>query len=119
MQHLLVPVKQCLLSCFPAHVCSALKCPPPLLLAPALCSVLIMGPNGSGKSSLFRVAAGLWPLQAGEVTLPPKGDLFYLRQAAAEPQAHTPSCLALPACLHLPVCVTLWPLQPTQQVAQQ
>lgn len=43
-------------------------------------SVLIMGPNGSGKSSLFRVAAGLWPLQAGEVTLPPKGDLFYLSQ---------------------------------------
>ncbi|KAL4450021.1 hypothetical protein ABPG77_010690 [Micractinium sp. CCAP 211/92] len=43
-------------------------------------SVLIMGPNGSGKSSLFRVAAGLWPLQAGEVTLPPKGELFYLSQ---------------------------------------
>lgn len=39
-----------------------------------------MGPNGSGKSSLFRVAAGLWPLQAGEVTLPPKGELFYLSQ---------------------------------------
>lgn len=43
-------------------------------------SVLIMGPNGSGKSSLFRVAAGLWPLQAGEVVLPPKGELFYLSQ---------------------------------------
>ena len=35
---------------------------------------------GCGKSSLFRVAAGLWPLQAGEVTLPPKGELFYLSQ---------------------------------------
>lgn len=43
-------------------------------------SCLLMGPNGSGKSSLFRVAAGLWPLQAGEVVLPPKGELFYLSQ---------------------------------------
>ena len=43
-------------------------------------SVIIMGPNGSGKSSLFRVAAGLWPLQAGEITLPHKSDLFYLSQ---------------------------------------
>lgn len=43
-------------------------------------SVLVMGPNGSGKSSLFRVAAGLWPLQAGEVTLPPKDQIFYISQ---------------------------------------
>ncbi|PSC72069.1 ABC transporter D family [Micractinium conductrix] len=43
-------------------------------------SVIIQGPNGSGKSSLFRVAAGLWPLQAGEVVMPPRGELFYLSQ---------------------------------------
>ncbi|CAD7694908.1 unnamed protein product [Ostreobium quekettii] len=45
-------------------------------------SVILMGPNGSGKSSLMRVLAGLWPLMAGEITTPPKSDMFYLSQRA-------------------------------------
>eukprot|EP00201_Polytomella_parva_P010323 CAMPEP_0175055446 /NCGR_PEP_ID=MMETSP0052_2-20121109/10083_1 /TAXON_ID=51329 ORGANISM="Polytomella parva, Strain SAG 63-3" /NCGR_SAMPLE_ID=MMETSP0052_2 /ASSEMBLY_ACC=CAM_ASM_000194 /LENGTH=716 /DNA_ID=CAMNT_0016320289 /DNA_START=42 /DNA_END=2189 /DNA_ORIENTATION=- len=43
-------------------------------------SVLLMGQNGSGKSSLFRVLAQLWPLQAGEVTCPEPGKVFFLSQ---------------------------------------
>lgn len=30
--------------------------------------------------SLFRVMAGLWPLQAGEISLPERGRVFYLSQ---------------------------------------
>mmetsp|Transcript_29019 Transcript_29019/g.81751 ORF Transcript_29019/g.81751 Transcript_29019/m.81751 type:complete len:694 (-) Transcript_29019:246-2327(-) len=43
-------------------------------------SVIVMGPNGSGKSSLFRCLAGLWPHQAGVVTKPAIGSVFYLAQ---------------------------------------
>lgn len=43
-------------------------------------SVIILGPNGSGKSSILRMLAGLWPLQAGTVTLPARSEVFYLSQ---------------------------------------
>lgn len=43
-------------------------------------SVILLGPNGSGKSSILRMLAGLWPLQAGAVTLPARSDIFYLSQ---------------------------------------
>ena len=48
--------------------------------APKGTSVIILGPNGSGKSSILRMLAGLWPLQAGTVTLPARNDIFYLSQ---------------------------------------
>lgn len=43
-------------------------------------SLIIEGPNGSGKSSILRMLAGLWPLQSGTVTLPPRSSIFFLSQ---------------------------------------
>lgn len=43
-------------------------------------SVIILGPNGSGKSSILRMLAGLWPLQAGTVAMPPRDEMFFLSQ---------------------------------------
>lgn len=43
-------------------------------------SVIVLGPNGSGKSSILRMLAGLWPLQAGTVSLPARDEVFYLSQ---------------------------------------
>lgn len=43
-------------------------------------SVIVLGPNGSGKSSILRMLAGLWPLQAGTVSLPARNEVFYLSQ---------------------------------------
>lgn len=43
-------------------------------------SVILLGPNGSGKSSILRLMAGLWPLQAGCLSLPARDEMFYLSQ---------------------------------------
>ena len=43
-------------------------------------SVIIVGPNGSGKSSILRMLGGLWPLQAGTVSMPPREEIFFLSQ---------------------------------------
>lgn len=43
-------------------------------------NVIVLGPNGSGKSSVLRMLAGLWPLQAGSVSLPARNEIFYLSQ---------------------------------------
>lgn len=52
------------------------------LQVPQGSSVIIEGPNGSGKSSLLRTLSGLWPLQSGTVTLPPRDSVFFLSQKA-------------------------------------
>lgn len=52
------------------------------LKVPPGSSVIIEGPNGSGKSSLLRTLSGLWPLQSGTVTLPPRDTMFFLSQKA-------------------------------------
>eukprot|EP00897_Mesotaenium_endlicherianum_P000139 jgi/Mesen1/10125/ME000075S09630 len=47
-------------------------------------SVLVAGPSGCGKTSLMRSIAGLWPLHAGRVSIPPQAlgaaGLLYLPQ---------------------------------------
>ncbi len=63
--------------CAVAHVRSTRVTPvTPAPLHPCSPAHVLLLPGTPGR----RVAAGLWPLQAGEVTLPPKGELFYLSQ---------------------------------------
>ena len=42
--------------------------------------ILINGSTGCGKTSLFRICAGLWPIEAELVRLPPRKQTIYIPQ---------------------------------------
>ncbi len=42
--------------------------------------VLISGPSGCGKTSLFRICAGLQPIDAKQITLPQRHHLLFIPQ---------------------------------------
>lgn len=47
-------------------------------------NVLVSGPNAGGKTSLFRIIAGIWPLESGKIGkplgTPLNGGIFFVPQ---------------------------------------
>ena len=63
---------------------------------PANAKVILVGANGAGKSTLLRVAAGEWPLLAGEVARNCDVRPFFLTQDANDYFMSSPHTLTSP-----------------------
>ena len=71
--------------------------------------LLLVGANGAGKSTLLRVAAGEWPLLAGEVARSCDVRPFFLTQDATDYFMISPHSYISP---HLPVSPHIPPYLP-------
>ena len=93
----------------PAFTCACLSCSTPAgvsivanlsISLPYGSAILFEGPSGCGKSTLLRAMAGLHPLTAGTLEMPPREQVFcciaMLMQGAA-----VCSDMALLECMHL------------------
>ena len=68
--------------------------------------LLLVGANGAGKSTLLRVAAGEWPLLAGEVARNCDVRPFFLTQDANDYFMSSP---------HTPTSPRIYPYLPTSR----